>query len=68
MKDLNFVRHYTPFISNTICPVDEDAMVVYRTTSSETPLSHIHHPIKAGLLNWNSVEQHIGVIFDYAVV
>ena len=61
MKKYKFVEH-----RGTTCPVDPETMIVYRTTSIATPISHIHHPIKAGLLNWNDEEQYMGSILDYA--
>ena len=61
MRKYKFVEHTT----NT-CPVDPETMVVYRTTSTATPVSHIHHPVKAGELNWSDEEQYMGSILDYA--
>ena len=62
MKRYKFVEH-----SGTTCPVDPETMVVYRTTSVATPVSHIHHPVKAGELNWDENEQYMGSILDYAI-
>ncbi|MBT6472509.1 MAG: hypothetical protein HOK52_14760 [Candidatus Marinimicrobia bacterium] len=53
--------------TGTTCPVAPETIVVYRTTSSETPLSHIHHPIQAGLLTWNHSDQFMGGILEYAL-
>ena len=61
MRKYKFVEH----TSNT-CPVDPETMVVYRTTSTATPVSHIHHPIKAGELNWSDEDQYMGSILEYA--
>ena len=61
MKNYKFVEH-----RGTTCPVDPETMVLYRTTSIPTPVSHIHMPVKAGLLNWDDAEQYMGSILEYA--
>jgi hypothetical protein len=50
------------------CPVHPDTLVVYRTTSELRPVSHIHHPIRAGDLNWATDVLFMGTILDYAEV
>lgn len=62
MKNLNFIPH----TGNNI-PVPSSALVVYRTTSEDTPRSHIHAPTYAHKLNW-SYRPIIGRILEYAVV
>lgn len=49
------------------CPVPPDAMVMYRTTSIITPLSHIHMPMKAIDLDWTK-RPSVGRILEYRVV
>lgn len=61
MKNYKFVEH-----TSNICPVYPETMVVYRTTSAATPVSHIHHPMRAGDLIWDDSDQHIGSILEYA--
>ena len=61
MKRYKFVEH-----NGTTCPVDPETMVVYRTTSTATPISHIHHPVKARELNWSDEDQYMGSILEYA--
>jgi len=63
MQNYKFVEHE----GNRI-PVglELDAVVVYRTTSVATPISHIHHPIEAGKLNWSDEDQYMGSILEYA--
>lgn len=61
MKRYKFVEH-----RGKTCPVDPETMVVYRTTSTATPVSHIHMPVKAGMLNWDDEEQYMGSILEYA--
>lgn len=52
------------------CPVNADAFVVYRTVTiapdGREIYSHIHAPVKAGLMNWGRPEY--GRIHDYMVV
>lgn len=61
MQNYKFVQH-----TNGIQPVSSDTMVVYRTTSTATPVSHIHHPIEAGKVNWSDEDQYMGAILEYA--
>ena len=61
MQNYKFVEHTT-----NILPVKPETLVVYRTTSVNTPVSHIHHPIEAGKLNWSDKDQYMGSILEYA--
>jgi hypothetical protein len=61
MQNYKFVEH----TGNNI-PVLPETLVVYRTTSVNTPVSHIHHPIEAGKLNWSDEDQYMGAILEYA--
>jgi hypothetical protein len=61
MQHYNFIEHTT-----NILPIHPETMVVYRTTSTATPVSHIHHPIEAGKLNWSDEDQYMGSILEYA--
>lgn len=65
MRNLNFVEH-----KGNTRPKDlaEDTLVVYKTTSTATPESHVHMPMKAGLLNWDNTEQYMGAILEYAML
>lgn len=63
MNNLNFIEH-----TGSTIPVDPETIVVYRTTSIPTPVSHIHHPIKAGKLTWSDEDQYMGSILEYAVI
>lgn len=58
----NFVTHV-----GERCPLPPDTIVVYRTTSKHSLVSHIHGHVKAGALNW-SKRPAMGRILDYAVV
>lgn len=62
MSRFNFVRH-----SGDLCPVRPEALVVYRTTSKLTPVSHVHAAVMAKELVW-SFRPSMGRILDYAVV
>lgn len=52
------------------CPVNPDAFVIYRTVTKNSDMaeiySHIHAPVKAGLMNWGHAE--FGRVHDYMVV
>jgi hypothetical protein len=61
MQNYKFVEHTT-----NILPLLPETLVVYRTTSVNTPVSHIHHPIEAGKLNWSDEDQYMGSILEYA--
>jgi len=61
MQNYNFVSHTT-----NVIPVKPETLVVYRTSSTATPVSHIHHPIEAGKLNWSDKDQYMGSILEYA--
>lgn len=62
------MKNFTEHTTNTM-PKDltEDTLVVYKTTSVSTPVSHVHHPKRAGDLNWNDSDQYMGAILEYAV-
>jgi hypothetical protein len=62
MKNYKFNKH-----TGTTSPVSDDIMVVYRTTSRNTPESHIHHPICAGDINWGEEELYMGEILEWAL-
>jgi hypothetical protein len=64
MRNLNFIEHTTNTMPRDLA---EDTLIVYRTTSTATPESHVHAPIAAGLVNWNDSEQYMGSILEYAV-
>jgi hypothetical protein len=49
IRDTIFKTHTT-----NNCPVKPDLYVVYRTTSEDNDVSHIHLPVQAKLLNWSS--------------
>lgn len=49
------------------CPVPPDALIIYRTTSRDTPTSHIHLPMKAIDLDWTNRPK-IGRILEYRIV
>ena len=36
------------------CPVNSSSFVIYQTENDDNELSHIHLPIRAGLLNWGA--------------
>lgn len=65
MRNLKFIEH----TGNTL-PKDlsVDTMIVYRTTSTATPISHVHHPRRAGDLNWDDSEQYMGSILEYSLI
>lgn len=65
MRNLKFVAHTTNKMPKELA---YDTLVVYRTTSTATALSHVHHPMKAGLINWDSEDQYMGTIRDYALI
>ena len=62
MKDYKFHKH-----TGISSPVSDDTMVVYRTTSTATPKSHIHLPVKAKDLNWSDDELYMGRILEWAL-
>lgn len=61
MRNYNFIKH-----TGTISPVAEDVLVVYRTTSTATPISHVHHAVPAGDVNWTDDEMYMGRVLEYA--
>jgi hypothetical protein len=61
MRKYLFMKH-----TGTDCPIDGETLIVYKTSSTATPESHIHHPIKAKLLNWTEEELYMGRISEYA--
>lgn len=65
MRNLKFIEH-----TGTAMPkeLSVDTMVVYRTTSTATPVSHVHLPRRAGDLNWDDDEQYVGSILDYSLI
>ena len=65
MRNLNFVEHKGGSMPKEL---SKDTLVVYRTTSVPTAVSHVHMPMKAGLLNWDNSEQYMGDILDYALI
>ena len=62
MKDYKFHKH-----TGISSPVSDDTMVVYRTTSRATPISHIHLPVKAKIINWGDDELYMGRILEWAL-
>lgn len=62
MKNLKFSKHL-----GYRSPVPKTAYVVYRTTSEDTKISHVHVRMLAGLLNW-STDLQFGRIHSYCVV
>jgi len=62
MKNYRFIKHV-----GTTSPVANDTLVVYRTTSTATPTSHVHLPIKASLINWGNDELYMGRIKEWAL-
>lgn len=64
MRNLNFVEHNTNTMPRDLA---EDTLIVYRTTSTATPISHIHLPIAAGLVNWSDEDQYMGAVLEYAL-
>jgi hypothetical protein len=63
MKNYKFTEHTGNIIPAELSP---STRVVYRTTSIATPVSHIHHPVMAGLLNWSDEDQYMGSVLEYA--
>jgi hypothetical protein len=63
MKKLKFKKRI-----DDQCPVHPDTIIVYRTTSTLRPVSHIHHPVRAGNVNWAVGQLFMGAILDYAEV
>lgn len=61
MRKYLFIKH-----SGITCPIDGNTLVVYKTSSTATPESHIHHPIKADRLNWSEEDLYMGRILEYA--
>lgn len=62
MSRFNFIQH-----AGDLCPVRPEALVVYRTTSKDTPVSHVHGAVMAKELVW-SFRPSMGRILEYAVV
>jgi hypothetical protein len=62
MKNYRFIAH-----TGTTSPVSDDTMVVYRTTSKATPISHVHCPVKASTINWSDEEMYMGRIKEWAL-
>ena len=62
MKNYRFIKH-----TGITSPVSDDTMVVYRTTSRNTPISHVHLPVRAGDINWTEEELYMGRILEWAL-
>lgn len=65
MRNLKFIEHN----GNTLPKgLSEDTMIVYRTTSIATPVSHVHLPRRAGDLTWDDSDQYMGSILEYSLI
>ena len=65
---MDFIRH-----TGNEMPVKPSARVIYRCISSNGELSHVHHAIEAGDVNWSKAGQNLrnlglGRIYDYKVI
>ena len=65
MRNLKFIEHTGNAMPKEL---SMDTMIVYRTTSTATPVSHVHMPRRAGDLNWDDDEQYIGSILEYSLI
>lgn len=59
---MNMIKHV-----GEQCPVPPDSLVIYRTYSRDTPISHIHMPMRAADLTWTK-RPIMGKILEYKVV
>lgn len=57
---MSFIKHV-----GQNCPVDLDTLVRYRVTKSDGSPSHIHHPVKAAMVNWGYATK--SRIYDYEI-
>ena len=65
---MEFIKH----IGNEM-PVKPSARVIYRCISSNGELSHVHHAVEAGDVNWSKTGQNLrspvlGRVYDYRVI
>lgn len=68
---MDFIRH-----TGKEMPVKPSARVIYRCISSNSELSHVHHAIEAGDVNWTDVTKTgrgseklaLGRVHEYKVI
>lgn len=59
-----FIKHTTDTMPKNLTG---DTLIVYRTSSTATKISHVHLPIAAKFITWSDEEQCMGAILEYAV-